>query len=53
MKLISAVAAHLLIGIVLAWGILRTVHGHPLLLIVGFLAYALMFAKQGCLTAGH
>jgi len=54
MKLISAIAAHFLIGVVLAWGILRIVHGHPLLLIVASLGYVLMFAKLGCLPkTGH
>jgi hypothetical protein len=37
------------IGVVLAWGILRAVHGHPLLLIASFLAYAIAFARLGCL----
>ena len=49
MKLILAVAAHLAIGVILAWGILRAVHGHSLLLVVSLLAYALLFAKMGCL----
>lgn len=54
MKLMMAIAAFLLIGVVLAWGILRAVHGHPLLLIVSFLAYAVAFAKLGCLPkASH
>ena len=49
MKLMLTIAAHLAIGTVLAWGILRATQGHPLLLLVGVLAYAVMFAKLGCL----
>ncbi len=60
MKFILAILAYLLIGVVLGWGILLTVKGHPWLLIVGFLVYAVAFAKLGCLPkhahaeeAGH
>ena len=49
MKFVLAIAAYLLIGLVLAWGILLAVRGDPWLLIVGFLAYAIAFAKLGCL----
>ena len=49
MKFVLAIAAYLVIGAVLGWGILLTVKGQPLLLIVGFLAYAIAFAKLGCL----
>jgi hypothetical protein len=49
MKLIWAIVAYLVIGLVLGWGILLTVKGEPWLLIVGFLAYAVAFAKLGCL----
>ncbi len=49
MKFVSAVLVYLLIGFVLAWGILLTVKGRPSLLIVGFLFYAFLFAKIGCL----
>ncbi len=49
MKLMWAIVAYLVIGLVLGWGILLTVKGEPWLLIVGFLAYAVAFAKLGCL----
>jgi hypothetical protein len=49
MKLLLAIVAYLVIGLVLGWGILLTVKGEPWLLIVGFLAYAAIFAKVGCL----
>jgi hypothetical protein len=49
MKFMLAILAHLVIGLVLSWGMLLTVKGEPGLLIVGFLAYALAFAKLGCL----
>jgi len=50
MKLALAVAVYLLIGFVLAWGILLTLAGKPWLLLVAFLAYLLAFAKVGCLS---
>ena len=49
MKFLLAIAAYLVIGGVLGWGILLAVKGQPWLLIVGFLAYAIAFAKLGCL----
>ncbi len=49
MKFIWAIVAYLVIGLVLGWGILLTVKGEPWLLIVGFLAYAIAFARLGCL----
>jgi hypothetical protein len=49
MKFLLAIVAYLVIGLVLGWGILLTVKGEPWLLIVGFLAYALAFARLGCL----
>lgn len=49
MKFFLAILAYLLIGFVLVWGILLSVHGNPWLLIVGFLVYAVAFAKLGCL----
>lgn len=48
MKLLLAVAAYLLIAFVLGWGILQAVTGNPWLLIVGFVAYAVAFARLGC-----
>ena len=49
MKLLMAVLAYLVIGLVLSWGILLAVKGDPWLLIVGGLAYVVAFAKLGCL----
>ena len=49
MKFLMAIVAYLVIGVVLGWGILLAVKGEPWLLIVGFLAYAVAFAKLGCL----
>jgi F0F1-type ATP synthase assembly protein I len=49
MKFLLAVVAYLVIGLVLGWGIWLTVKGEPWLLIVGFLTYALAFARLGCL----
>ncbi len=49
MKFVLAIFAYLVIGAVLGWGILLTVKGQPWLLIVAFLAYAIAFAKLGCL----
>ena len=49
MKLVWAIVAYLVIGLVLGWGILLTVKGEPWLLIVGSLTYAVAFAKLGCL----
>ena len=49
MKLMWAIVAYLVIGLVLGWGILLTVKGEPWLLIIGSLAYSVAFAKLGCL----
>ncbi len=49
MKFVLGIVAYLVIGLVLGLGMLQTVKGHPLLLIVGFLAYAIAFGKIGCL----
>lgn len=49
MKFLLAIAAYLLISLVLGWGMLLTFKGDPWLLIVGVLAYAVAFAKVGCL----
>jgi hypothetical protein len=48
-KNFHATLAYLVIGAILGWGILLAVHGNLWLLIVGFLAYAVSFAKLGCL----
>ena len=49
MKFVLSVVVYLLMAAVLGWGILLMVKGEPWLLIVGFLAYAVAFAKLGCL----
>jgi len=49
MKFLLAILAYLAIGFILGWGILLTVKGNPWLLVIGFLAYAIAFAKLGCL----
>ncbi len=49
MKFLLTVVAYLVISLVLGWGILLAVKGNPWLLIVSFLAYAVAFAKLGCL----
>jgi len=48
MNFLLAMVAHLVIGLMLSWGILLAVKGEPWLLVVGFLAYALAFATLGC-----
>jgi len=48
-KFVLALLIYLLMGFVLGYGILLTVKGNPWLFIVGFLSYALLFAKIGCL----
>lgn len=53
MKFLLAIAAYLMIALVLGWGILLTVRGHPWVLIVGLLAYFAAFAKIGCLPKDH
>ncbi len=49
MKFLLAIVAYLIISFLLGWGILLSFKGNPWLLIVGFLAYAVAFAKLGCL----
>ena len=49
MKLVQAILAFLLIGVVLGWGILLLIKGNPWLLLAGVAAYAVAFAKLGCL----
>lgn len=53
MRFLLAILAYLLIGFVLAWGILLLVKGQPWLLIVSFLAYVIAFGKLGCLPKQH
>jgi hypothetical protein len=49
MKLFLAMVTYLGIGLVLGLGILLMVKGNPWVFIAGFLAYAVAFAKLGCL----
>jgi hypothetical protein len=49
MKLLMAIGVYLGIALVLGGGMLLTMKGNPWLLIVGSLAYAVAFAKLGCL----
>lgn len=49
MKFLMAILAYALIGAVLGWGIILLIEGKPWLLIVGFIAYVIAFAKIGCL----
>ena len=53
MKFLMAIVAYLIISFVLGWGILLAMKGNAWLLIVGFLAYAVAFAKLGCLPKSH
>lgn len=53
MKFLMATVVYLMISFVLGWGILLAVKGNPWLLILGTLAYAVSFAKIGCLPKGH
>jgi len=53
MKFLMAIIAYLIISFVLGWGILLAMKGNVWLLIVGFLAYAVAFAKIGCLPKSH
>ncbi len=48
-KFVLALIVYVLMGLVLGLGVLHTIKGSPWLLIFGFLAYALLFAKLGCL----
>ena len=50
MKLLLSAIVYLLIGLVLAWGILLAMHGNPWLLVGSFVAYVLALAKIGCLS---
>ena len=50
MKLILAILAYLLVGVILGGGMLLLMAGKPWLLIVGFVAYVVAFAKIGCLS---
>jgi hypothetical protein len=49
MKFYFSILTYVLISLVLGWGFLLTFKGNPWLLIIAFLAYAVVFAKVGCL----
>lgn len=49
MNFILAALAYIIMGLVLAAGILLMVKGSPWLLILGFLGYVALFSKYGCL----
>jgi membrane protein implicated in regulation of membrane protease activity len=49
MKLFYACLIYVLMGAILAAGVILTVKGSPWLLIISFLAYVVIFAKVGCL----
>lgn len=51
MKFLGAIAVYVLIGVVLAAGIVLASHGGFWLLALGGVAYLLAFARFGCL--GH
>ena len=53
MKFLAAIAVYLLLGVILAWGILLAMKGSLWFLAVGFLAYVLALAKLGCLPKQH
>ena len=48
MKFALAILVYLLIGFVLSWGILLTVHGKPWFLVVALVVYIVAFGKLGC-----
>ena len=49
MKLLFAILAYLIMGVILGWGVLLTGMGSWTLLIAGVLAYLILLAKIGCL----
>ncbi|MGH7967593.1 MAG: hypothetical protein ACREIC_02585 [Limisphaerales bacterium] len=49
MKLLLVILIYLALSFLLGWGILLSFKGNPWLLIIGFLAYCISFAKIGCL----
>jgi len=49
MKLLWAIIAYLVIGIILGWGLILTMKGNPWLLVIGLVAYVVGFGKIGCL----
>jgi hypothetical protein len=49
MKLLWAIIAYLMIGLVLGVGLVLTMKGSPWLLVISFIAYVVAFGKIGCL----
>jgi hypothetical protein len=50
MKLGLAIAVWILMGAVLAKGLLMALHGQPWLLLLGIAGFVLLVAKIGCLS---
>jgi hypothetical protein len=50
MKFALAIGVYTLFAVVLGAGILLLMAGKPLFLVFGVAAYAVLFAKYGCLT---
>ena len=50
MKLALAALVYLVVALVLGLGILLLVAGKPWLLIIGFLAFVVVFGKYGCMS---
>jgi hypothetical protein len=48
MKLVLALSIYLVIGFVLGWGILLTMHGNPWLLVAAGIVFVVAFGKIGC-----
>ena len=48
MKLISSIAVHVAIAVLLGVGLVLMVHGKPALLIAGAIGYCLLLGKVGC-----
>jgi len=53
MKLCLAILAYVILGLILGWGMLLAAKGSWWFLIAGFLAYAVLFGKIGCLPKSH
>jgi hypothetical protein len=51
MKFLLAVIVYLVMGLILGLGILLAFKGNFWLLVVGSLAYSVLFSKYGCLPA--
>lgn len=55
MKFILSVVVYLLMALVMAWGVLAMIQpgGKPWILLAGFAAYAVLFARIGCASEEH